>query len=648
MNTFLLTALLLATPAGETSAGIGAAGAPGSAATAASAVPAADLLGERVTDRSVIGTVSDGSSPLPATGVYAYRLADLSLRKVLTDAAGSFSFGSLPSGVYKIIAHKPGFLPAMIVLTRANAAIFQQVDFDLTPEEEFDVSETSSFWSIRERIPTDVLREITIANGAHDAATADRFSDVTRFSAEVQAVSGAGAFATAQSSSMTGGDASLEAQFGEFEVAIEGSFRALDSDTGAAHNRSIGSANGIALRLDAGDADPLNSRVSLTGHQAELGLSPVAAQQVDYERYGLTWAADLGGGTSQLRADFTEEANFYRDPRLRQFEIPMASSTLQLQGEYDRDLGARSSLRTGLRYSSRSSREPTPSAWGEEHQRFELFGVAGLEFADTVVIEYGLFTTMNEGEVAFSPHGGVIVDLGDVWKASATMRKRIRQETDWRVGFAPLYFGSAQECSSAEDSCYRVKFTRSAANELEVAGTLREYSDVARLYFSEDFFDQFDSVLFVPGDRLPELRFSVRQRLSPNISTRFQSSLASGGGGVLEGAEPRRNRVEYVVTSLDTQFETSQTGLLLAFHSLQQSLEQVEGVRGSGASTSPESYDMDRLQLLITQGLGRLLGFGVNWDVLLDMQVSRGADPFQVADVDELRRRVVGGLAVRF
>src|SRR5689334_3798007 len=68
--------------------------------------------------------LGETSSPLGAAGVYAYQLADLSLRKVLTDKEGNFLFQDLPAGLYKVIAHKPGFTPVVVMLTRTAASTY--------------------------------------------------------------------------------------------------------------------------------------------------------------------------------------------------------------------------------------------------------------------------------------------------------------------------------------------------------------------------------------------------------------------------------------------------------------------------------------------------------------------------------------------
>ena len=72
------------------------------------------------TAAAVDGKVSSSSAPLRAASVYAYQLADLSLEKVVTNAEGEFTFASLPVGLYKIIAFKPGFTPAVAMPAARN------------------------------------------------------------------------------------------------------------------------------------------------------------------------------------------------------------------------------------------------------------------------------------------------------------------------------------------------------------------------------------------------------------------------------------------------------------------------------------------------------------------------------------------------
>ncbi len=79
----------------------------------------------------VAGRVVGEANPLTSAHIYAYQLADLSLRKVMTDGQGNFLFQDLPAGLYKIIAHKSGFMPAVIMLTRTTAQAYQFLEVQL-------------------------------------------------------------------------------------------------------------------------------------------------------------------------------------------------------------------------------------------------------------------------------------------------------------------------------------------------------------------------------------------------------------------------------------------------------------------------------------------------------------------------------------
>ena len=145
------------------------------------------------------------------------------------------------------------------------------------------------------------------------------------------------------------------------------------------------------------------------------------------------------------------------------------------------------------------------------------------------------------------------------------------------------------------------------------------------------------------GDELPELRLEMTRKLSPTVMTTLESSVAAGGGGTFEAANQRtyENQVKYMVTSLDTQFLSSSTGVFVAFHHLAQELEPV-GVRNPIA----QQFELDRLRVMLTQDLGFLFDLASDWAVQLDMEVSRG--PLSSDRDSELRRRLMGGIAVKF
>jgi hypothetical protein len=179
-----------------------------------------------------------------------------------------------------------------------------------------------------------------------------------------------------------------------------------------------------------------------------------------------------------------------------------------------------------------------------------------------------------------------------------------------------------------------------------IGASHREFDEVQRLDFSEELTDRHESLYLVPGDELPEVEVSVTRRLTPRVLARWQSNLAEGGGGVFYATDRTsyENSVRYLVTSVDTRFDGTSTGVFVAFHHLRQDLQAL----GSRQGESARQLEVERLELMLTQDLNLLLGLATDMAVQLNMQVSRGALPFADADPDELRRRLMGGIALRF
>jgi len=123
--------------------------------------------------------------------------------------------------------------------------------------------------------------------------------------------------------------------------------------------------------------------------------------------------------------------------------------------------------------------------------------------------------------------------------------------------------------------------------------------------------------------------------------------VAAGGGGTFFAAngQPYENQVRYLVTSLDTQLLSSSTGIFVAFHHLEQ---QLDSLNAPGRTDAQMEYE--RLQLMLNQNLNILLDLASDWTVQLNMELSRGgavSSSNAVSD-DRVRRRILGGIAVKF
>lgn len=587
---------------------------------------------------ALVGTVNGNligrvTTPLDEAAVYAYRVTDLTLHRARTDRRGSFTFSRLPAGVYKVIAHKAGFLPAIVLVTRTTASAFQELQLELFPDDGDTRSTSSSdFWQIRKRIPRDVLREIQIAL-AEPSPPVPEVAPSLRpvLSAQINAIAGSGRFANFSEASVAGGQVDVDGRIGSTDLSFVGNYRHLQQQQVAT---TLGQAQSLALQLDRDDS-------ALEVHSWSGSVADPDAP-LDVERYGVAWRAQTGPGRTEVSARYLTEQNYFRDPRLDTLALPSSSRTVEVSGSYEQRLTPRTAVQTGLRYRGRQAGSASLVA---PTDHVEVFGVGELSIASSASVRYGLFTSLRNGDVAFAPHAGFAIPLKGDWSLETSFRHRIKEQSDaWISDFLPAYHSGALECSSAEEGCYRLELIGDLDERgtLEVGALHRRYDDTLRLYFSDDVFDQLDSLFFVDGDEIPELQFAYSRRLGPTVMTRFATQIARGGGGtVANQGQPLRNDVRYLVTSLDTDFEGSHTGVLLSFHSLEQRLLDTRG------GTALEAIATDRLQLLVTQGLGHWVGLTQDLQLVLDMQFSR-AEGSDLGPAAELERRVLGGIALRF
>lgn len=636
--------------------------------TALALLGQASALEAQARQSGVGGRVLGEAAPLAAAHIYAYQLADLSLRKVKTDAQGNFLFQDLPAGLYKVIAHKTGFVPAVIMLTRTTAQAYQFLDVQLAQRQAGKGADSDDFWSIRARVPADVLREIEKDESSFEFASFNAPIPgglSTSFRTEMQALTGVDQIGAGNDGQLSGAGVGLKGQVGQVQVGLQGRFSQLSSGgtlQGPGAPSSMGQQSSLMVDVSRGSGSRV-SIVSLNNRMAGgFGFSesgdgpgPGAPGPVDFEHYQVSWSQDVGSnGRSEVSARYTNENNFHRQTAIDPLAIPEASQTWQVEGAYTIDFSDRNSLQSGLRYRERQYGLSDLDRPGKAYERqalssIDLFSRGGLRVQPAVLMEYGLYSTLSDGSLALTPQGGVVLQLGSNWQLETSAARRVYTDAPYGPEFLPTLFAQRDLCEQGSDSCYEVNLSRKDGddNTLTFGAIHRTIGDTLRLYFSEDFFDRMESLYLVRGDELPEVRFGFRHKISPRVVTTLDSSVASGGGGTFFAAngQPYENQVRYMVTSLDTQLLASSTGIFVAFHHLEQQLDSVN-VPGR----TDVQMELERLQLVLNQNLNVLLDMASNWTVQLNMELSRGGtftSGTPVSD-DRVRHRLLGGIAVKF
>lgn len=604
--------------------------------------------------RGVEGQVSTETSPLAAAKIYAYHLADLKInRQALTNAQGKFQIPDLPAGLYKVIAHKTGFTPAvaMLMLSR-TAAQNQRLDFQLLQRQSGKTRDEEDFWEIRKRIPADVLREIE--NDEAGVRLSEQFlpppvpSLSHSFETEMLALTGS-------DKSLVGGG--IRGQVGEAEVTLGGQWNRLGGTTvrPGASPTNTGEASSLYL-----DAQGPRSRVRVSSLNNRMMLNESGDSPVDFESYQLNGSQEVGdNGRFDIAAHYTAENNFYRGNLITPLEIPGTSRTWRIEGAYTAEFSDRNTLQTGLRYRERQF-GIGPDLPGKAYERqalstVDLFSRGGVRVQPAVLVEYGLYSTLSDGTLALTPQGGLVFQLLSNWQLKASAARRVYTDAPFLPDFLPTLFQQRDLCEQGSEACYQLDlmYTDADENTFTVGAAHRVVGDTLRLYFSEDFFDRLHSLYLVRGDEIPEVRAGFRRKISPSVVTSLDASVAQGGGGqfISPTGEPYENQVRYLVTSLDTQLLKTSTGIFVAFHQLHQRLDPAADLNKSQRRLTATEMQYDRLELMLSQNLDFLFDVTSDWVVQLNMELTRGG-AFTPADSglenDKVSRRFLGGIAIKF
>src|SRR5262245_9400686 len=221
------------------------------------AMPAAGAEPEAVVGLG--GLVRSTNGPLESARVYAYQVTELTITRAVTDQKGHFLFDTLPAGVYKIIAHKVGFVPAVVLFTRATQSAADFLEFELIPEQSATFQDTEDFWSIRRRIPGDVLREIEVAEAIRDHDEQPITAGTSGLAFETEMMAGLDDNASAGLSQLTSGRFGMQGRVGRMMLELDGRFDQLrpESSPRSGDLLTEGSTNSLDLSLASGSSTAL-------------------------------------------------------------------------------------------------------------------------------------------------------------------------------------------------------------------------------------------------------------------------------------------------------------------------------------------------------------------------------------------------------
>jgi hypothetical protein len=572
------------------------------AATVAQAEPIPAML-------QVLGSVSSASHPISNALVIALNLKDLAAIQTFTTADGSFAMPPLPAGIYKLIAVKQGFAPAIatVLPTKPSHTIKLSLDREGNQSKK---STNDEMWQIRASLPPDILRELdqTLDPAPQEALNLPRvrgeMSSITGVSDQTQ-----NAAAIAQTSF------GVLSRLGDtWQIGVRGNVHRIDDPTdsqrfGEAAAQS--SVMSMELRSSPTDSYRVASTRSYWRYRDTVDQADMTSHDVQWEH-----------GTTKVGVHYFAQENLFDTTRASDI-LEVTGGTTLMQSRHG-DVGV--TMRVAQENVHTASIAPIRTA--------DLTANGTLVVAPAVLLRYGMSSRTGIDGTELAPRTGAELKLSKdtalvvsgLYKVIDPKRSGVMPPSvvDWSDDghVLPRYAYSLGIVSGDEN-----------ATHLSAIATVSAIETPFRMLLVTDGQPQqfWDGIYVDSGDVRRDLRVSCRKDISNKLAIDISTSAGT--------ATPRFGTAtkSYVTGDLQTIFFPTGTSLLISFVSLQQPQDN----RGD--------YRSERVNLRMAQSLHLPLDL----KLLLGLELVHSENSPYLLDVIDptvagATRRYLGGLAVNF
>jgi hypothetical protein len=574
----------------------------------------------------VLGNVTSATRPVGNALVIALNLNSLDAIQTFSAGDGSFSLPRLPSGVYKIIAMKYGFAPAIETIVPTTKD--HRVKLRLQAEKQAR-SVNQRMWEIRGSLPPDILRDIDMVmtpppDPIGPAATAAYA--VPRFRGEMMSMTG---MSTGASTASSSGPAfaqtalGLQSRLGDnWQIGFRGNLHRVEDPNS---NESFGtpvaeaSAAQIELRSSPTDSYRLASTRSWWRYRDDL---PDDSHQADIRSHNFEWEH----GDSHVQVRYLAQQNlFVSTPGSELIEVAAGTTVIQT---------AHNDVGVSLRVTQESVRNTPGTVTGPTLRTADLTTNAKFVVVPAFTVDYGMSSRVGLYGTEWAPRGGAELKLGKdttlvvsgMYKVvDATQQNTLPSVVVWTDDsrLLPHYSYSAGIVSGDP-----------AHEHFSVIGSVSAADTPLRIVFTDGLEHFWDGLYIDAGDVRRDIRVAFRKELGSRLLLDVSSmaGTAAPGHSTVTGGSQKL----YLAGDVESTFSPTRTTLAVSYRQIQQ--PQPNG---------GDPYRTQRVDVRVAQSLHLPLDL----KVLLGIELARSENSrilLDALDGDGNTRRYIGGLAVNF
>lgn len=552
------------------------------------------------------GDVLSGGIPVSDALVIAFGLSAQYDERASTNELGQFSLAPLPIGVYRVIAVKRGFAPALAMVVPGRKE--HRLSIRMKREVALTQSEKESAWEIRRALPRDILREVEalLEEPQLEPEPAMR----TAFAGDVTSIQGYDGYASERTADRT--MLALRGGVGDWSVDLNGRRQTVGSASAAV--AGIAEAADVALELRASRGGAYRIVSSSASWQQSIAGSQDAALQ----HHSIAWV----GRETRVSLRYFERENVFGGES-------GSSDGLEIEGGRSIYRSERAGIGVQLRVAEATSSSAGPGETSVVYA--EVFTVGSFAPMHSLAMDYGLLTRAGRhGGVEYVPQAAASIGSMKLARLTVSGSYKLASEQG-TVAVAPLVTQLGR--IPAADSSYRygVALSRELgrSGSVTASGAISESDNAAYVFFDDRFEEFWDGLYMERGDEARSLALAASVALA-SMTFGFDASAGEiAGQGDVAGA-PRK----YLVAAVRASHEGAGTTVDIAYRQLGQPLPEAERVY----------REVERASVVLAQAL-RL---PVDLRLMLGVALTRERDSSGTTTTERDATRLVGGLGISF
>lgn len=588
------------------------------AVPAQSAVPLPAML-------QVLGNVTTSARPVGNALVIALNLNSLDAIQTFSGSDGSFSLPRLPAGVYRIIAMKYGFAPAIetIVPTKKEHRVKLKLEVEKQSR-----GTNQEIWEIRGSLPPDVLRQIDMVMTPPPepiGPAAAVVYDAPRFKGEMVSMTGMTAGATSASGPAFAQTAlGLQSRVGQnWQLGFRGNLHRVEDPTDSeTFGGPVAASSAAQIELRTSDTDSYRLASTRSWWRFRDPL-PAESQQADIRSHNFEWAH----GDSHVQVHYLAQQNlFLATPGSDLIEIVGGTTVLQ---------SARNDLGVSLRVTQENLRSTAGVIASPTLRTADLTANAKFELVPSFTLDYGMSSRIGLYGTEWAPRTGVEWKVGkDAAIVVSGMYKVVESE---RQNTLPSIIVWSDDSRLLPRYAYSVGIISGepTREHFSVIGSVSATDTPLRIVFTDGLEHFWDGLYIDAGDVRRDVRMAFRKELGRRFLLDISGMAGTAAPGH-PGVTPGGTEKLYLAGDVESTFAPTRTTLAVSYR-------QINQPQPNGG----DAYKTHRVDLRLAQSLHLPLDL----KVLLGIELARSENSrilLDALDADGVTKRYLGGLAVNF